>query len=96
MRAGLAGGGAVCPWSPLLLGLGWVLLGGGGAPGQKERGSRQAVGLRRAPGVGAALNSLPQLPGCPQLPKAQIRGAGSREGGGARMLGRSIHTAALA
>ncbi|XP_033063003.1 uncharacterized protein LOC117081279 [Trachypithecus francoisi] len=28
------------------------------------------------PGVGAAFNSLPQLPGCPQLPKAQIRGAG--------------------
>ncbi|XP_032139550.1 uncharacterized protein LOC116555167 [Sapajus apella] len=31
--------------------------------------------------MGAALNSLPQLPGCPRLPKAQISGAG---GGGRR------------
>lgn len=52
--------------------------------------------MREPPGVGAALNSLPQLPGCPQLLKAQIRGAGGGGGGGVRSLGGSIHTAALA
>lgn len=52
--------------------------------------------MQEPPGVGAALNSLPQLPGCPQLLKAQIRGAGGGGGGGVRSLGGSIHTAALA
>lgn len=52
--------------------------------------------MREPPGVGAALNSLPQLPGCPQLPKAQISGDGGGGGGGVRSLGRSIHLVALA
>lgn len=56
-------------------------------------GADRRSGCGEPPGVGAALNFLPQLPGCPQLPKAQIRGAGGG-GGGARNLGSSIHTAA--
>lgn len=59
-------------------------------------GADRRSGCGEPPGVGAALNSLPQLPGCPQLLKAQIRGAGGVGGGGVRSLRRSIHTAAQA
>ena len=63
----------------------------GGKGGADRRSS-----FGEPPGVGAALNSLPQLPGYPQLPKVQIRGAGGGGGGGVSSLGGSIHTAALA
>lgn len=53
---------------------------GGWEGGRAGKGKGEQAGYPVAaespPGVGAALNSLPQLPGCPQLPKAQIRGAG--------------------
>lgn len=76
-------------------GSGWV---GGGMSGRESGrgGADRPSACGEPPGVGAALNSLPQLPGCPQLPKAQIRGAGGGGGGGARSLGCSIHTAAPA
>lgn len=66
-----------------------------GRAGGKGRADRRS-GFREPPGVGAALNSLSKLPGCPQLPKAQISGAGGLGGGGARSLGHSIHTAVQA
>lgn len=64
-------------WAAVFALGGWVNEWVGGRAG-KGKGEQAGDPVAESPpGVGAALNSLPQLPGCPQLPKAQIRGAGS-------------------